>query len=185
MSEQWNLFLSRSRGPAIRCRFRLTCGRARTDHAHRHATAAAVSVRPIRGQAPGCIIRVPLRLHAAPSAGGRSRSGMASLAHRRGRGVRRSGNPDRASALHRIRHRGRHRLASRQAAFRSDIWLVAGVGMQVSLSPACRRKMATLRAAGRAALDLHDGGSGETRLGAQHSRGRSSALFDYVSHHGR
>ena len=65
-------YVSRSRGPAIRCRFRLTCGRARTDHAHRHATAAAVSVRPIRGQAPGCIIRVPLRLHAAPSAGGRS-----------------------------------------------------------------------------------------------------------------
>ena len=48
----------------------------------RGAAAAAVSVRPIRGQAAGGVVRLSLRLHAAPSAGGRSDPAMARSAHR-------------------------------------------------------------------------------------------------------
>lgn len=85
--------------------------------------------------------------------GGRSRSGMASLAHRRGRGViRRWATRIRADACTECDHyRGRHRLASRQATFRSDIWFVAGVRCRFRFRRRAGEEMATLHAAGRAA----------------------------------
>jgi hypothetical protein len=94
-------------------------------------------------------------------------------------------NPDPASPMHRIRCRGRYRLAPGQAPFREDIRSFVGIRVQVPVPQIRRQVMGSFHARCRTSLAPHDVRRLATDLGAQHSRRRVTAILDHVSNDGQ
>ena len=102
-------------------RFCFARDRTETYFRDQGPSAPALSVRAVRGEAAGRFVWVPIRLRLATIAAVRARPCLAGRYRRKSRSVRRPRNQDPPSPLYRIRRRGRHRLAPRQAPFRTDI----------------------------------------------------------------
>jgi hypothetical protein len=163
----WPYLKERVRSPkaALRCRFRFAHYRTGTYFGNKEPSASAFSVRRIRRQAAGCLVRLPLRLRLAPIAAGRTDPRLAGGNRCKRRDIRRPCNPDPAGSLYRIRRGGWHRLALRQAAFRGDIWPIAGIRLQVSIPQTRRQDMRSLHDRCRSPVAVHEDRRVATRYG--------------------